>query len=254
MNVAQISKGFFNPAFSDGGVNRLLLHVSQGLFSLVRIGDVIVDYLPRSRQIAGRRNIAGNLLVHLSAQFTRRLGCRLQRAVNRPVVDRVLKLLPRRALIGRHEDQLDVAARLDAQKARQEGQCGSHGCVRRLSRGRAQLGRVCAGIGGRRRDELDARHVAAKDSQGAILELAATYGRIPEEDRRKVEEVLLDWLLSEDESLRYDALFIVDEYLIRRAAPSLRVLQERLQSDPRPGAPYEWAKVNRTLGRLTDAD
>ena len=98
MNVAQISKRFFDAALSHGGVYGLLLQISECLTARACIFDVIVDYLPRPRQVAGSRNIAGNLLVHLSAEFTRRLGYRLQRTINCAAVNRVLKLLPRRAL------------------------------------------------------------------------------------------------------------------------------------------------------------
>jgi hypothetical protein len=71
------------------------------------------------------------------------------------------------------------------------------------------------------RGELDQRHVAAKDSQRAIIELAGAYGRIPTDQRLEVNEVLLEWVLADDEGLRFDALAIVNEYKITEAAPAL---------------------------------
>ena len=68
------------------------------------------------------------------------------------------------------------------------------------------------------RDDLDTRLVAAsKGSQGAILRLAEEYGLIPVDSRQQVDDALLEWLVSEDEGLRYDALYIVSEYRVRRA-------------------------------------
>jgi hypothetical protein len=63
---------------------------------------------------------------------------------------------------------------------------------------------------------------------------------------------LAEWVASDDEALRYDALFVIDEHAIRELVPALRALQERLERDPLPGPgePYEWAKVNRLLGKL----
>jgi len=100
------------------------------------------------------------------------------------------------------------------------------------------------------RDDLDDRYVRSKDSQRSIIELAAIYGRIPGLHRERVNEELLDWLESDDERLRYDALYIVGAYSIVEAIPRLRALQERLEVDSQPGAPYEWSKVNRILGNL----
>jgi hypothetical protein len=104
------------------------------------------------------------------------------------------------------------------------------------------------------RSDLDRRYVESKDSQGAVLALAETYGRIPPDQRSEVDTVLLEWVLSDEEGLRFDALAIVDEYRITDAIPVLRALQDRLETESGPGAPYEWAKVNRILGRLTSAD
>lgn len=75
------------------------------------------------------------------------------------------------------------------------------------------------------RDDLDARHVAAKEAQAAILHLATIYGGIPVPDRGGVDQVLLEWILSDDPTLRYDALYIVNQHMIRSVEPALRTLQ-----------------------------
>ena len=69
------------------------------------------------------------------------------------------------------------------------------------------------------RSSLDRRHVAGKDSQGAVLALAETYGQIPAGQRSEVNAVLLEWVLSDEEGLRFDALAIVDDCGITEAIP-----------------------------------
>jgi len=101
------------------------------------------------------------------------------------------------------------------------------------------------------RDALDKRAIQAKDSMQAIFELNDAYGRLDETERSEVNKVLVEWLLSDDAGLRYDAEFIVEKHSLRKAVPALRTLQDRLENESsEPGAPYEWAKVNRILGGL----
>jgi hypothetical protein len=102
------------------------------------------------------------------------------------------------------------------------------------------------------RDDLDRSFAQDKDPLRAVFGLSMAYGRLDEAEQNEVNDVLIDWVLSENETLRYDALYLVDEHQIHQAVPALRALQDRLENDPsRPGAPYEWAKVNGLLGRLT---
>jgi hypothetical protein len=58
-------------------------------------------------------------------------------------------------------------------------------------------------------------------------------------------------LLSDDFADRFDAIAIVRDNGVTSMIPTLRELQDRLESSNDVGAPYEWAKVNRALGRLT---
>lgn len=101
-----------------------------------------------------------------------------------------------------------------------------------------------------RRDELDRRARAAKLSQAAVVELSREYGRLAPSERAEVDAVLRAWLLSEDETRRFDAVAVVDDNQVCSAMPALRELAGRLERSDAPGAVYEWAKVNRVLGRL----
>ena len=103
------------------------------------------------------------------------------------------------------------------------------------------------------REQLDRRARAAKSSQAAVVELSGEYARLDVADRVEVDVVLRSWLLSDDEGERFDAVAVVDDNVVCSAIPALRELMDRLESSDSPGAVYEWAKVNRVLGRLTSA-
>jgi hypothetical protein len=75
-----------------------------------------------------------------------------------------------------------------------------------------------------------------------------------------VDRVLIDQLVPNEpapsdpwylgENAWFDALFLVDRFAIVAAVPTLRQLEVWLEDQTTPGAPYEWAKVNRILGAL----
>jgi hypothetical protein len=55
---------------------------------------------------------------------------------------------------------------------------------------------------------------------------------------------------AEDETVRFDALALIDDFRIAKAMPALRALAGRLASSRLPGAPYELLKVDRILRDL----
>ncbi len=100
------------------------------------------------------------------------------------------------------------------------------------------------------RAELDRRAVASKSSQSVVVELSSEYRRLGSDDRAEVDVLLRSRLLSADEGERFDAVAVVDDNEVCSAIPALRKLMDRLETSDEPGAVYEWAKVNRVLGRL----
>ena len=92
--------------------------------------------------------------------------------------------------------------------------------------------------------------IAIKQSQEALFVLARRYRDLSPEDRAIVDELLAEQVQSEDEHVRFDALALVDEFKIGSAVPALRGLADWLERRGHPGAPYEWAQVNRILGDL----
>jgi hypothetical protein len=71
-------------------------------------------------------------------------------------------------------------------------------------------------------------------------------------ERNLADQVLCEWLLNDDENVRYDSLVLIDEFGIKRALPALTELAPRLKRSKAPGAPYELQKVQSILSRLSN--
>jgi hypothetical protein len=111
-------------------------------------------------------------------------------------------------------------------------------------------------------EETSDRAAASKDPNAALPVIAARYAQISNEERTVVDELLVG-LIEPDESVsgepwsvgesaRFLPLFLIREFGIVSALPRLRVLADWLESQDTPGAPYEWAKVNRIIGALVE--
>jgi hypothetical protein len=100
------------------------------------------------------------------------------------------------------------------------------------------------------REEVSVRAIMNKQSQEAVLAMADSYRSLSPDDRLIIDELLIEQLASEDETVRFDALALIREFRILAALPALRALADRLETQHEPGAPYEWAKVSRIIGVL----
>jgi hypothetical protein len=100
--------------------------------------------------------------------------------------------------------------------------------------------------------DADRKLTAAKDSPGVLSVLSDAYAGLPPSDRPVVDAVLVDAVLVEDETRRFDALALIGEFRIRAALPNLQILSRRLRDEVSPGAPYELAKVVRIIDRLLE--
>jgi hypothetical protein len=103
------------------------------------------------------------------------------------------------------------------------------------------------------RSAADERAAELKDSQSALEELIRLYQRLDDSERALANAVIAEWVASDDEKLRFDALAVIDRYVIGSAAKPLERLAERLGVMKTPGAPYELKKVERLLERLRNA-
>jgi uncharacterized protein HemX len=101
------------------------------------------------------------------------------------------------------------------------------------------------------RPQLDAAASGTKESQSVVLELSKRYAALAGDERGTVDELLAEWVLSDDPNLRFDAMALISDHNIRSALPWLRLLAERLEDASGSSAPYEWTKVNRLIAKLT---
>ncbi|MGB4220603.1 MAG: hypothetical protein WBI25_03945 [Smithellaceae bacterium] len=66
-----------------------------------------------------------------------------------------------------------------------------------------------------KRQYLDELSEKMKDSMYVTFSLLEMYDKSPEEEKPGINEVLADWLLSDDGKARYDARFIIGERVIK---------------------------------------
>jgi hypothetical protein len=90
-----------------------------------------------------------------------------------------------------------------------------------------------------------------RSSQRVLNELHNLYQKFDAAERVLANRVITEWLESDDENLRFDALAMVDDFAVTNAAGALTALATRLRASTLPGAPYELQKVERILRSLT---
>jgi uncharacterized protein HemX len=100
-------------------------------------------------------------------------------------------------------------------------------------------------------EDVEQEAAEQKDSYIAIDRLAALYERFDSAEREMADQVVAEWVLSEDELLRFAARHMIAEFRIVTAVPVLRALQSRLATVDSPGAPYEQGVVNDTIRDLS---
>jgi hypothetical protein len=101
------------------------------------------------------------------------------------------------------------------------------------------------------RRSADNEAKSLKDPYVTLEKLLALYGKFDDVERRMADQVFIEWALSEDEELRFDALALIDELKIDRAIPAHYKLAARLGSSTEPSAPYEVKKIHRIVAGLT---
>lgn len=91
-----------------------------------------------------------------------------------------------------------------------------------------------------------------KDTNLVTDRLRVLYLSLDEPERRMADQILAEWVMSEDEGVRFDAIFLIDEFKIQSALSALHTLALRLPLSTTPGAAYELKKIVRVIGKLAD--
>lgn len=100
------------------------------------------------------------------------------------------------------------------------------------------------------RSRVEEEAEAFKDSYLVLEKLEALYRSFSKEDQAMADDIIAEWVLSDNESLRFDALALIREFSIVKAKHALERLEGRLRSSVAPGAPFELKKVISILGQL----
>jgi hypothetical protein len=103
------------------------------------------------------------------------------------------------------------------------------------------------------RRQADEEANRRKDSVWVEKLLLQLYGRFDASERLMADKVFAEWVLSQDEATRFDALVMIRHFKIVTALPALRQLAERLSGERSPGAPFERDKVERLIAAITPA-
>lgn len=98
---------------------------------------------------------------------------------------------------------------------------------------------------------VDREALEMKDSYLALDRLHSLYRRLDEADRALADEVLCEWVLSDTEAKRFDAMAMIRAFRVEHAVPALEQLSRRLENSDEPGAPFEQEKIGGLLSELT---
>lgn len=100
-------------------------------------------------------------------------------------------------------------------------------------------------------ESVDREALEMKDSYLALDRLHSLYRRLDEDERALADEILCEWVLSDTEAKRFDAMAVIREFRVSRAVPALEQLSRRLRGRGEPGAPFEQEKIEGLLSELT---
>jgi hypothetical protein len=92
--------------------------------------------------------------------------------------------------------------------------------------------------------------IASKDAMRAPFDLLSLYRKLDDQERTMAGVVIGEWVESNDESVRYDARFLIAECQIVGATSSLRRRAVRLEGDTAVGARHELKAIGGLLQRL----
>lgn len=91
---------------------------------------------------------------------------------------------------------------------------------------------------------------AEKDSQSVAFHLLETYDCLSPEERESVHSVLAEWLISEDDRLRYDAAFLISQRKIQSLRLAIEQAIRSLQSRSDVETQFEIKKLHRIVEDL----
>jgi hypothetical protein len=96
------------------------------------------------------------------------------------------------------------------------------------------------------RAEAEKQAKLLKDSYIVLDRLRRLYEEFGSDKRQLDNKVIADWVLSDNEGLRFDAQHLIREYKITETVPALKHLETRLANSSNPGS-QRWQEVVKKL-------
>lgn len=91
---------------------------------------------------------------------------------------------------------------------------------------------------------------AMKDSQSVSFGLLGTYDSLANDEKEEVHNVLAEWLLSDDNTLRYDAGFLISQRCIKSMKGAVEQAIIAAQHRIGPEKTFEIKKLRRIFEEL----
>ena len=104
------------------------------------------------------------------------------------------------------------------------------------------------------RDNIARGAVESKNAQSAWSELSKLYSSLSSNEKKEVVPVLIDWIDSDDNGKRSDAIWLVREYKILAAKQALERLRIRLKHCRIPEDPQGYHECQKVIGVLQILD
>jgi hypothetical protein len=89
-----------------------------------------------------------------------------------------------------------------------------------------------------------------RDSQSVSFNLLDEYDKLTEEDKAVVHEILAEWLMSEDNTLRYDSSFLISQRDIKTLKDTVEKAIDNAHRRIGPEAIDEAEDLERILNKL----
>jgi hypothetical protein len=102
-----------------------------------------------------------------------------------------------------------------------------------------------------RRNSLVEKAEAIKDSQSVSFGLIDTYDGLTDYERAVVNDIIAEWLMSDDNTLRYDAGFLISQRCIKSMKGTVEQAILSAQHRVGPEAEFEVKKLRRILSELS---
>lgn len=99
-------------------------------------------------------------------------------------------------------------------------------------------------------ERLYAEAQAAKSAHDVVLQMEDAYSVLGEDERRSVDALLSEWMLSDEERKRFIAVALTRQHRIMSVLPAAETLVRRLAGAKTPSAPFEREKVERLINEL----